>query len=91
MVMSVVIAAAPNKPKPEAIPMAAAIQMLAAFARPFILFGWDMIEPAPMKPTPVIIEAASNNGFDGKSAMPDEVIRAAPRQTIAWVLKPAEP
>ena len=69
---------------PQAMPMAAATQILAAVVRPRTMEPWRMMVPAPRKPTPVTIWAAMRAGslFGPTKDAEIMVNSAEPRETI---------
>ena len=54
----VAMIAALNMPSPEAMPIPATIQMLAAVVNPLTILATESIAPAPMNPMPTKILAA---------------------------------
>src|SRR6476661_5296489 len=100
MVKSVVIAAGPYQPAPEAIPIAATTHSVAAVVSPRTEKPCRMIAPAPRKPTPVTICAAIRVGSvrtmfppptrnSWKPYAETSVKRQEPTETSRCVRKPA--
>ena len=75
---------------PAAMPMAATAQMVAAVVRPRTMSLRKKMVPAPRKPMPVTIWAATREGSVGlKPYAPTIVNRQEPRETMVTVRSPA--
>src|SRR3954451_8990188 len=89
---AVVIAAATYAPAPAAMPIAAVSQSVAAVVSPRTEKPWRMIAPAPRKPIPVTICAATRVGStfaESNPYAPAIVNSAAPTATRRCVRSPA--
>jgi hypothetical protein len=93
--MRVAARAMSGRPTPAAIPIPAAAHRLAAVVRPRTDGPYLRIAPAPRKPMPVTIWAATRDGSAalpsgvGKPTIESTVNSADPSATSRWVRIPA--
>ena len=95
---AVTTSASIGKPAPQAIPIAAVIQTLAAVVNPRTMSPRTKIRPPPIKPMPVTICAATRDRSSSTrlgertSLNPNletSIINAAPNPTSVYVRRPA--